>query len=156
MCVLIISYNILAEASLILAANRDEFHQRPASPISYWTDKPNILAGQDLKSGGTWLGITRQGRIAAVTNFRDPSIHLENAPSRGFLVGNFLESMEAPESYIGAITKTGEKYNGYRHRAQMGTSSVAHLCYQRHLWNPLFLGYSHKKNRSHNLYGTNI
>jgi len=113
MCVLIISYNILAETSLVLAANRDEFHQRPARPLSYWTDKPNILAGQDLKSDGTWLGITRQGRIAAVTNFRDPSIRVRNALSRGFLVRDFLESMEPPESYIAAITKTGERYNGF-------------------------------------------
>jgi len=71
---------------LVLAANRDEFFSRPASPAHWWTDAPNLLAGRDLEAGGTWMGLSRNGRFAALTNYRDPSRHVSGAPSRGALV----------------------------------------------------------------------
>ena len=84
MCLILLNYNAHPDYSLILAANRDEFYDRPTQPLSFWKDNPDILAGQDLKGKGTWLGITKNGRFAGITNFRDPASQKQDAPSRGF------------------------------------------------------------------------
>jgi len=82
MCLILFAYNIHPVYRLVLGANRDEFFSRPAAPLSFWHDRPDILAGRDLKNMGTWLGITRSGRLAAITNFRDPGLsnHLLDTP----------------------------------------------------------------------------
>ena len=80
MCLLVFAFKVHPTYKLILAANRDEFYERPTAPAKFWDDNPNLLAGKDLKAGGTWLGITRYGKIAAITNYRDPSSIKENAP----------------------------------------------------------------------------
>jgi uncharacterized protein with NRDE domain len=98
---------------MVLAANRDEFYNRPTGPLAFWDDAPDILAGRDLKHKGTWLGITRTGRIAAITNFREPFVQIANAPSRGFLVSDFLSSKESPENYLEYVKSMGQKYNGF-------------------------------------------
>jgi len=98
---------------LILAANRDEHYNRPTAPLCYWDDAPDILAGRDLKHNGTWLGVTRTGRIAAITNFREPDLQIEDAPSRGHLVSNFLVSKESPITYIERVKSMGHKFNGF-------------------------------------------
>jgi len=98
---------------LILAANRDEFYNRPTAPLAYWADHPDVLAGRDLKSNGTWLGLARTGRIAAVTNYRDPSTYVQNAPSRGILVSNYLTGNSFPRQYLKAISKISHTYNGF-------------------------------------------
>ncbi len=72
MCLILLAYDVHPEYRLILAANRDEFYDRPTLPMAFWEDHPDILAGRDLKGGGTWLGITRSGRFAAITNYREP------------------------------------------------------------------------------------
>lgn len=113
MCLIVFAHDIHPHYRLLLAANRDEFYERPTSPLSVWEDQPQILAGRDLKGGGTWLGITRSGRIAAITNYRDPTAVLSDAPSRGFLVRNFLESSEPAERYLAHIADEAHRYNGF-------------------------------------------
>ena len=73
-----------------LAANRDEFFRRTAEPMHWWSEAPGLLAGRDLVGGGTWLGMTRDGRFAALTNYRAPHEMRPDAPTRGTLVSNWL------------------------------------------------------------------
>jgi len=113
MCLILLSYRTNEKYPLILAANRDEFYERPSAPVSVWDDAPDVIAGKDLKSGGTWLGITKKGRLAAVTNYRDPKSFRENAPSRGWLVKGFLFGRENPKTYIENIAVHKERYNGF-------------------------------------------
>jgi len=113
MCLLLIAYDTHPRYHLVLAANRDEFYERPTAPLGFWEDNPQILAGRDLRSGGTWLGIARYGRLAAITNYRDPKTIKKNVPSRGLLVKEFLSQREDAEIYIEYIKKVGERYNGF-------------------------------------------
>jgi uncharacterized protein with NRDE domain len=113
MCLILFSYNMHAKYKLILAANRDEFYERPTRPAQFWNNSPNLLAGKDLKGNGTWLGITRQGRFAAITNFREPENAAQSAPSRGFLIRDFLEDDSTPENYIKMIKKDAQRYKGF-------------------------------------------
>jgi uncharacterized protein with NRDE domain len=113
MCLILLSYRDHPSYRLILAANRDEFYDRPTAPLGFREEDPRILAGRDLKSGGTWLGVTKTGRISAITNFRDPAGQINDAPSRGLLVENFLKGDEPPEGYLRKVKKEGDKYNGF-------------------------------------------
>jgi uncharacterized protein with NRDE domain len=113
MCLILFSYQMHTDYRLILVANRDEFYDRPTAPLDYWTEHPDVLAGRDLKSNGTWLGVSRTGRIAALTNYRDPITHKQNAPSRGILVGNYLTGNSLPRQYLEAVRKIGHTYNGF-------------------------------------------
>ena len=90
MCLIAFAWKVHPEYSLLVGANRDEWHDRPTAPAAWWDDYPQILAGRDLRAGGTWLGVSRSGRFAALTNFRDPSNRKSDAPSRGMLVRDFL------------------------------------------------------------------
>ncbi len=96
---------------LILAANRDEFHARPTQSARWWADKPDILGGRDLQAGGTWLAVSRSGRFATVTNFRDAMPTDPRHRSRGHLVTDFLESTLAPQAYLATIEE--EAYAGF-------------------------------------------
>ena len=113
MCLILFSYRRHPAYPLIIAANRDEFYERPTAPASFWDDQPDILAGRDLRDGGTWLGITRSGRMAAITNYRDPRILKDNAPSRGELVSGFLLGDATPDEYIQGIKSHADRYNGF-------------------------------------------
>ena len=113
MCLILLSYKMHPDYHLILAANRDEFYQRPTAPLGYWADHPDVLAGRDLKGNGTWLGITRSGRIAAITNYRESAASMENAPSRGILIRNFLIGDDSPQAYLTAVSKISQTYNGF-------------------------------------------
>ena len=113
MCLILFSYRSHPRCPLILAANRDEFYERPTAPASFWKEAPDILAGRDLKDGGTWLGITKSGRMAAITNYRDPRTLKEGAPSRGGLVSGFLRGDEPPGEYIRRIRRGSARYNGF-------------------------------------------
>lgn len=113
MCLIIFTYDMHPRYRLIFAANRDEYYNRPTAPLCFWDDAPGILAGRDLKRNGTWLGVTRTGRIAAITNFREPGVQTENAPSRGHLVSNFLVSKESPNTFIEHVKSIGHRYNGF-------------------------------------------
>ncbi len=112
MCVIFIAYKVRADYPLILLANRDEFYERPTAEAHFWHDAPAVFAGRDLVHGGTWLGITKSGRFASVTNYRDP-----NAPkgkiSRGDLVSDFLKTDESVENYLGKIQKNADEFSGF-------------------------------------------
>src|ERR671923_435071 len=99
MCLIVLAWRLRPELPLIVAANRDEFHARPAAPAAFWEDRPGILAGRDLEARGTWMGISRSGKFAAVTNYRG-ALEARAAESRGALVTRFLESEEPPARYI--------------------------------------------------------
>ncbi|HOK07602.1 MAG TPA: NRDE family protein [Syntrophales bacterium] len=113
MCLILLAYGVHPRYPFVLAANRDEFYERPAACADFWEENPDVLAGRDLKEGGTWCGVTRGGRIAALTNYRDPLSHREGAPSRGWLVRRFLEGIESPRDYLGLLEREGPRYNGF-------------------------------------------
>jgi uncharacterized protein with NRDE domain len=113
MCLILFAHQAIAGVSLQLAANRDEFFARPTSPADWWRDHPEILAGRDLQAGGTWLGVSRTGRYAAITNFREPASRRDDAPSRGALVGDFLLGDETPALYLERIAPRIGQYNGF-------------------------------------------
>lgn len=113
MCLLVFSYRNHPKYPFIFAGNRDEFHGRPTAPAHFWEDHPTVLAGRDLKAGGTWLGISKDGRFATVTNFREPGDRRPDARSRGDLVTGFLIDEGPPEHFRKAIASTGDQYNGF-------------------------------------------
>lgn len=113
MCLILLAYESHPACRLVVAANRDEFYARPTRRAAFWEDAPDVLAGRDLTHGGTWLGVTRAGRVAAVTNFRDPSRQSADAPSRGHLVGDFLRGAETPRSYLERLAARASAYNGF-------------------------------------------
>jgi uncharacterized protein with NRDE domain len=112
MCSIFFAYNAHPRYQLILAANRDEFYERPTARAAFWQDAPEILAGRDLVYQGTWLGVTRNGRFSAVTNYRDASAPTGNL-SRGNLVGDFLRGTETPENYLRKIQENAGNYSGF-------------------------------------------
>ena len=113
MCLIGIAWKAHPDFPLIVAANRDEFHARATAPSVWWRDAPHLLAGRDLQSGGTWMGITRQGRFAALTNVRDPGGQPAEAPTRGALVADFLCGDAAPASYAARLSAHASHYNGF-------------------------------------------
>jgi uncharacterized protein with NRDE domain len=118
MCLILAAWRAVEGVPLVVAANRDEFHARPAAPAHFWEDNAAILAGRDLQAMGTWMGVARSGRFAAVTNYRgarEPS-----APhSRGALVTGFLASSEAGGAYVSRLEKN--QYSGFNLLAYDGT-----------------------------------
>ncbi len=113
MCIILLAWRVHPDYPLVLAANRDEFYARPAAPLAFWPDHPQVLAGRDLEAGGTWLGITRSGRFAALTNYRDPTQILTGRPSRGQLVADYLCGQSSPEAYLDQIAEVGAQCNGF-------------------------------------------
>jgi len=113
MCTLLLAFQAHAKYRLVLAANRDEFYERPTAAAGHWEDAPHLVAGRDLVHGGTWLGVTTAGRIAALTNFREPHAAGKNGPSRGNLVSGFLKQQVTAEDYFAGLAKEGELYNGF-------------------------------------------
>jgi uncharacterized protein with NRDE domain len=113
MCLILFACDYHPKYKLVVAANRDEFYSRPTQPAAFWQDNPYLLAGKDLKEGGTWMGITTTGRFAALTNYRDPSRHKKDAPSRGHLVHKYLTDTMTPSAYVEQIPDGGEAYNGF-------------------------------------------
>jgi len=113
MCLIVFAYNVHPSYRLIIAANRDEFYERPSSSADFWKDHSRVLAGRDLKNSGTWLGVTKDGKIAAVTNYRDPSTLKSDAPSRGKLVGRYLTGKRSADNYLKNISGQTENYNGF-------------------------------------------
>src|SRR5712671_4450077 len=112
MCLILLAWRSHAAYPLVVAANRDEFYARPASPAGFWSDRPAVLAGRDLMAGGTWMGVERSGRFAAVTNYRgahEPSA----AHSRGALVTGFLPGSQAPAAYIDSVFGQQNSYSGF-------------------------------------------
>lgn len=113
MCLILFAYKVHPAYPLIVAANRDEFYERRSAPVGFWEDASQVLAGRDLKEGGTWLGITREGKFAAITNYRDPATFRTGAPSRGRLIKNYLCGSSNAEAYIKKISGRAGLYNGF-------------------------------------------
>lgn len=113
MCLIVFAYKYHPEYPFILAGNRDEFHRRPTQKLHVWDEDPKILAGRDLKAGGTWLGINQHGKFAALTNHRDLSKIKENAPSRGNIVTDILKSDLPTSEQLSEMAPKFSKYNGF-------------------------------------------
>ncbi|MDG5786766.1 NRDE family protein [Evansella sp. AB-P1] len=109
MCIIGIALKSHEKYPFILAANRDEFFARPTLPAHFWEESPHIIGGKDLEKGGSWLGITTNGSIAALTNVREMVTASENAPSRGELVKGFLQS---PETFHEKL-QVKDQYDGF-------------------------------------------
>jgi uncharacterized protein with NRDE domain len=113
MCLILLSWRAHPRYRLVLAANRDEYFGRPAAQAGFWDDHPTVLAGRDIEAGGTWLGITLDGRFAALTNYRNPADRNPAAPSRGALVSDFLTTNVGPLEYLQEVEKRAASYNGF-------------------------------------------
>ncbi|WP_163971166.1 NRDE family protein [Oceanobacillus halotolerans] len=113
MCLINLHFQDHPTYKLIVAANRDEFYKRPTAPAHFWEDEPNILAGRDLEHKGTWLGITKSGRFAALTNYRNPKQPIKGKISRGAIVRNYLSGHDAPEDYVKTLHKNKDNYVGF-------------------------------------------
>lgn len=113
MCLIVLAWQVHRDYPLVVAANRDEFFARPSEPAAFWTDAPDVLAGRDLEAGGTWLGITRQSRFAALTNYRDGRKPAADTPSRGALVAGFLRGDDDPADYLQQAQARAPAYNGF-------------------------------------------
>lgn len=113
MCLLLIAKKFHPEYKLVVAANRDEFYARPSMPADFWNDHPSVLAGRDLKAGGTWLGITKKGNIATITNFREGLKEKNNASTRGLLAKDYLIGNQDPIDYLTEVTLKSSDYNGF-------------------------------------------
>ncbi|WP_022664641.1 NRDE family protein [Desulfospira joergensenii] len=113
MCLILFSFKASKSWPLVLAANRDEFYSRPTAPMDFWDESPSILAGRDLEQGGTWLGIHARGRFAALTNYREPTQVRKNAPSRGSIIPEFLESRGKIRDFLKILDRGADLYNGF-------------------------------------------
>ena len=111
MCLVVLALGQDPNYPLILAANRDEFHARPSEELHWWDNQPDIVGGRDLQAGGTWLALSRRGRFATVTNFRDAELPVGRHRSRGELVAEFLAGDLAPEDYLDTIDENA--YAGF-------------------------------------------
>lgn len=113
MCLLVAAYESHPDYRLVLVGHRDEFHARPAAPLDWWTDAPGILAGRDLEAGGTWLGVSRSGRLCVVTNYRDPGGMVPGAPSRGLLIPQFLVASAPAGEFATTLLGHASAYSGF-------------------------------------------
>ena len=125
MCLVIVGHQQHPRWPLLVAANRDEFHARATAPSVFWAEHTGLLAGRDLEAGGTWMGVTRSGRFAAVTNFRDPARTAPAPRSRGELPVNFLLGTDTPMDYLDAVAPRMADYAGFNLLVGDGRS----LCY---------------------------
>ncbi len=114
MCLILVAWKLRARFPLVVAANRDEFHGRPAARAEFWNDRPEVLAGRDLQAGGSWMGVSRGGRFAAVTNYRGAT-EPGAAESRGALVTRYLEGVGVPE-----LAQRKSSYSGFNLLASDG------------------------------------
>ena len=122
MCLLVLAWRAHPRYQLVVAANRDEFHARPTSPLSVWTDPPGLLAGRDLRAGGTWLGVAEGAQnlpgspafaFGAITNFREQGADQHSGPSRGGLIPEFIRGGDAPSDFFAAIEPHAGRYAGF-------------------------------------------
>ncbi|WP_417226977.1 NRDE family protein [Amphritea sp.] len=123
MCLILFAYNYHPDYKLILTANRDEFYSRPTRAMQYWPEQPELLAGQDLEQGGTWLGLTRHGRFSALTNHRNGLSQPQGQSSRGNLPLQFLLSDLSCNAFIEATDP--HRFDGFNQLIDDGQQ----LCY---------------------------
>lgn len=113
MCLLALAWQAHPSYRLVVAANRDEFHERPAEPLHEWPGSPPILAGRDLRAGGTWLGLDRTHRFGVVTNYRDRERPISGAPSRGRLIPDYLAQPASAGEFLARVAPTADRYGGF-------------------------------------------
>jgi uncharacterized protein with NRDE domain len=111
-CLLVLAWRVHPRYRLIVAANRDEFHERPAAPLALWPEG-DILGGRDLFAGGAWLAVDRQRRFGVVTNFRETQRRRRSAPSRGGLIPAYLRQQRSPMEYLATIEEDAPGYSGF-------------------------------------------
>ncbi|AYC31078.1 hypothetical protein D3880_01160 [Pseudomonas cavernae] len=124
MCLIVFAWRPDHALPLVVAANRDEFYARPSLPLAAWEDAPGLHAGRDLEAGGTWLGVTVNGRFAALTNIRKPGQPL-GRHSRGELVAQFLRGRLSPSSYLAEVAARADAYSGFN----LLVGDADQLCY---------------------------
>ncbi|KAL5984366.1 hypothetical protein ACLOJK_018470 [Asimina triloba] len=112
MCIAVWDWESHPNYPLLLLLNRDEYHNRPTKPVSWWEDSSNIIGGKDCLAGGTWLACSRDGRLVFLTNVREPE-KIPQAKSRGFLAKRFLEGTKSPLEFANEVMKEGDQYNGF-------------------------------------------
>ena len=110
MCLILVAWQQHADFPLVVAANRDELHARPAERAGFWKDHPDILGGRDLEAKGTWMGVSRAGRFAAVTNYRGGR-DADAKESRGALVTRYL--LDSSNAFIEVTEKSRNSYSGF-------------------------------------------
>jgi uncharacterized protein with NRDE domain len=113
MCLILFNYKNHDKYKLILAGNRDEFYERPTEKATWWGKDNHILSGRDTKSGGTWLGLTKDGKFISVTNYRDPKDMKNDRRSRGEITYNFLTCGYEVNTFAEKLAETKREYNGY-------------------------------------------
>lgn len=113
MCLILFAQGVHPDHPLIVAANRDEFHARPTAPATFWSDHPGVLAGRDLQAGGSWMGVSRSGRFAAVTNFTEAPPDPLPPRSRGDLVADFLIGTMPAAEYLAGLTDCADEFRGF-------------------------------------------
>jgi len=112
MCIVALAWQVLDDLPVCLISNRDEFYHRPSTQLQSWANSP-IIAGQDLQSGGTWMGVTPQGRWAVITNYRDGADKQTYPTTRGYLIQAFLASDQTPIRFAQALQKQQRDYAGF-------------------------------------------
>ena len=113
MCLLVLAWQIHPRYRLVVAANRDEFHERPTAAMARWPSPDDIIAGRDLRAGGTWLAMDRARRFGIVTNFRDLQPPAPDAPSRGNLIPNYLRNTAGAQRYLEELRPNAAAYSGF-------------------------------------------
>ncbi len=115
MCTVLFSYKTTPGYRLVLAANRDEFFERPSEPLSWWDDSGEILAGRDLRGGGTWLGVARSGKYGVLTNYREvPQVpDREKAVSRGVILPKYFRASQNAAEFLDALKNEASKFRGF-------------------------------------------
>src|SRR5262245_36388931 len=113
MCLIAIAWQTHTDFPLALAANRDEFHDRPAAPAAWWDGRHEIFGGRDLNHGGSWLALSKHGRLAAVTNVRRMIPPDPKAPSRGGLVRDFVQGSMPADEFVESLIDRGQRYSGF-------------------------------------------
>ena len=113
MCLLVLAWQAHPRYRLIVAANRDEYHERPAAPLAPWPPPDEMLAGRDLRAGGTWLGLSRARHFGVVTNFRERQRPRRSAPSRGNLIPAWLRSGQPASGYLAGLETDAPGYSGF-------------------------------------------
>ncbi len=112
-CLVLFALRSHPDFPLVLAANRDEFFARPTAPLAPWPGRAGVVAGRDGLGGGSWLGMSATGRVAALTNYRNGLAGPAGTPSRGRLVVDYLEGTDTPAHYLRALEPDAERYAGF-------------------------------------------
>jgi len=125
MCLILFALDADPHYRLVIAANRDEYHVRPSAPAGFWPDAPGIYGGRDLERGGSWFALQSDGRLALVTNVREPGEPLRSPRSRGLLVSDFLRGQKSPEEYLQGLAPQAGDWQGFNLLVGAG----GNLCY---------------------------